>query len=75
MRTACAALQNYYIKLLNREWKLFDLVHSPDHQKLPAVLTKASRECPIRIYLIGSLHSLALVATSASEWDLNRTSK
>ena len=43
MRTACAALQNYYIKLLNREWKLFDLVHSPDHQKLPAGLTR--EEC------------------------------
>jgi site-specific recombinase XerD len=41
MRTACAALQNVYVKLYNRDWKLFDLVRSPDDKKLPAVLTRA----------------------------------
>jgi site-specific recombinase XerD len=41
MRTACAALQNFYVKLYNRDWKLFDLVRSPDDKKLPAVLTRA----------------------------------
>lgn len=40
MRSACAALQNYYVQLLNRDWKLFDLVRSPSDQKLPAVLTR-----------------------------------
>ena len=40
MRSACAALQNFYVKLHHRDWKLFDLVRSPSDQKLPAVLTR-----------------------------------
>jgi integrase/recombinase XerD len=40
MRTACAGLQNFYIKLHGHDWKLFDLVRSPDDKKLPAVLTR-----------------------------------
>ena len=41
MRTAVAALRAYYGLHLGREWKLFDLVRSPDHQTLPQVLTRA----------------------------------
>ena len=41
MRTAVAALQNFYIKLHERDWKLFELVRNPDARKLPAVLTRA----------------------------------
>ena len=41
MRTAVAALRAYYGLLLGRDWKLFDLVRSPDRQTLPQVLTRA----------------------------------
>lgn len=40
MRTAVAAMRAYYGLLLARDWKLFDLVRSPDAKKLPAVLTR-----------------------------------
>jgi site-specific recombinase XerD len=41
MRSACAAMRFYYGQVLGRDWKLFDLVRSPDHQKLPQVLSRA----------------------------------
>lgn len=41
MRTACAALHAFYGLLLGHGWQLFDLVRSPDAQKLPQVLTRA----------------------------------
>lgn len=41
MRTAVCALRNFYGKLLGHDWKLFDLVRSPDRKTLPAVLTRA----------------------------------
>lgn len=41
MRTAVAALRAYYGLHLGRDWKLFDLVRSPDRQTLPQVLTRA----------------------------------
>jgi integrase/recombinase XerD len=41
MRAACAALRAYYGLHLGRDWKLFDLVRSPDAQTLPQVLTRA----------------------------------
>ena len=41
MRTAVAAMRAYYGLHLGRDWKLFDLVRSPDRQTLPAVLTRA----------------------------------
>jgi site-specific recombinase XerD len=41
IRTAVAALRAYYGLHLGREWKLFDLVRSPDAQRLPQVLTRA----------------------------------
>lgn len=41
MRTAVAAMRAYYGLHLGREWKLFDLVRSPDRQTLPQVLTRA----------------------------------
>jgi len=41
MRTAVAAMRNFYGKLLGHDWKLFDLVRSPDRKALPAVLTRA----------------------------------
>jgi len=41
MRTAVAALRAYYGLHLGRDWKLFDLVRSPDAQRLPQVLTRA----------------------------------
>ena len=44
MRTACAALRGYYGLQLGRDWRLFDLVRSPDAKKLPAVLTRAERD-------------------------------
>lgn len=40
MRTAVAAMRCYYGLLLGRDWKLFDLVRSPDRQSLPQVLTR-----------------------------------
>ena len=40
MRSACAALQFFFHHVVGRDWKLFDLVRSPDRQKLPAVLTR-----------------------------------
>jgi len=40
MRTAIAALRVYYGLHLGRDWKLFDLVRSPDRQRLPQVLTR-----------------------------------
>jgi integrase/recombinase XerD len=40
MRTAVAAMRCYYHLLLGRDWKLFDLVRSPDRQTLPQVLTR-----------------------------------
>jgi site-specific recombinase XerD len=40
MRTACAAMRAYYGLHLGHDWKLFDLVRSPDALKLPAVLTR-----------------------------------
>lgn len=41
MRTACAAFQLFYRSVCERDWKLFDLVHSPSTLKLPEVLTRA----------------------------------
>ncbi len=40
MRTAVAAMRAYYGLHLGHEWKLFDLVRSPDRKQLPAVLTR-----------------------------------
>ena len=40
MRSAVAAMRAYYGLLLGHDWKLFDLVRSPDARKLPAVLTR-----------------------------------
>ena len=41
MRTAVCAMRNFYGKLLGHDWKLFDLVRSPDRKTLPEVLTRA----------------------------------
>jgi site-specific recombinase XerD len=41
MRTAVAALHNFYRHLLGHEWRLFELVSTPSPRKLPAVLTRA----------------------------------
>jgi len=41
MRTAVAAMRAYYGLHLGRDWKLFDLVRSPDRQTLPQVMTRA----------------------------------
>jgi integrase/recombinase XerD len=49
MRTAVAALRNYYGHLLGHEWRLFDLVSSPSAQTLPAVLTRAEL---VRLYAV-----------------------
>ena len=40
MRTAVCAMRNFYGHLLGHDWKLFDLVRSPDRKTLPAVLTR-----------------------------------
>ena len=40
MRIAAAALRMFYNAMLTRTWRLFDLVRSPDRQKLPMVLTR-----------------------------------
>ena len=40
MRIAAAALRMFYNGMLERGWRLFDLVSSPDKQKLPLVLTR-----------------------------------
>ena len=40
MRTAVAAMRCYYGLHLGHDWKLFDLVRSPDRQTLPQVLTR-----------------------------------
>jgi site-specific recombinase XerD len=40
MRIAAAALRMFYNAMLERGWRLFDLVRSPDRQKLPLVLTR-----------------------------------
>jgi integrase/recombinase XerD len=40
MRIAAAALRLFYNGMLQRTWRLFDLVRSPDRQKLPMVLTR-----------------------------------
>jgi site-specific recombinase XerD len=40
MRIAAAALRMFYNGLLEKGWRLFDLVHSPDRQRLPLVLTR-----------------------------------
>ena len=40
MRIAAAALRMFYNAMLQRGWRLFDLVRSPDRQKLPTVLTR-----------------------------------
>lgn len=41
MRTAVAAFTAFFNLHLGRDWKLFDLVRSPDRQRLPQVLTRA----------------------------------
>jgi site-specific recombinase XerD len=41
MRTAVAAFTAFYNLHLGRDWRLFDLVRSPDRQRLPQVLTRA----------------------------------
>lgn len=41
MRTAVAALHNFYGHLLGHEWRLFELVSAPSPRKLPTVLTRA----------------------------------
>jgi site-specific recombinase XerD len=41
MRAAVAAMRAYYGLHLGHDWKLFDLVRSPDRQTLPQVLTRA----------------------------------
>jgi len=40
MRIAAAALRLFYNGMLEKGWRLFDLVRSPDRQKLPLVLTR-----------------------------------
>jgi len=40
MRTAVAAMRCYFGLHLGHDWKLFDLVRSPDRQTLPQVLTR-----------------------------------
>ena len=40
MRIAVAALRMFYNGMLQKEWRLFDLVRSPDRRKLPLVLTR-----------------------------------
>jgi len=40
MRIAAAALRMFFNALLGHGWRLFDLVRSPDLQKLPVVLTR-----------------------------------
>lgn len=40
MRSATAAIRGFYNGMLGRKWRLFDLVRTPDVQKLPQVLTK-----------------------------------
>jgi len=40
MRIAVAALRMFYNALLGKGWGLFDLVRSPDKQRLPLVLTR-----------------------------------
>lgn len=41
MRTAVAALRFFHQHVCGRDWKLFDLVRSPQRGKLPMVLTRA----------------------------------
>jgi integrase/recombinase XerD len=41
MRSAAAAMTAFYRLHLGHEWRLFDLVRSPDPQRLPQVLTRA----------------------------------
>lgn len=41
MRIAASALRFLYHEVLGRDWKLFDLVRSPDRQRLPVVLARA----------------------------------
>lgn len=40
MRIAAAALRMFYNTVLQKGWRLFDLVSSPDRQRLPLVLTR-----------------------------------
>lgn len=40
MRSATAAMRGFYNGMLGHKWRLFDLVRSPDVQRLPQVLTK-----------------------------------
>ena len=40
MRTAAAAMRAFYCLLLGHDWRLFDVVRSPDASKLPVVLTR-----------------------------------
>lgn len=44
MRSAAAALTAFYRLHLGRDWKLFDLIRSPDPQRLPQVLTRSEVE-------------------------------
>lgn len=41
IRTAAAAFTAFYRLHLGRDWRLFDLVRSPDRMRLPQVLTRA----------------------------------
>jgi len=40
MRIAAAALRMFYNGMLERKWRVFETVRSPDRQKLPLVLTR-----------------------------------
>ena len=40
MRIAAAALRMFYNAMLGKDWRLFDLVRSPDPQRLPTVLAR-----------------------------------
>ncbi|HEY5743932.1 MAG TPA: site-specific integrase, partial [Terrimicrobiaceae bacterium] len=40
LRLAVAALRFFYTRVLERQWKLFDIVSVPDRQRLPTVLSR-----------------------------------
>jgi site-specific recombinase XerD len=44
MRIAAAALRFFYHEVLDRQWRLFDLVRSPDPQRLPARPSTSHRD-------------------------------
>ena len=60
MRCACAAITFFYRHVVGVEWRLFDLVRSPERQKLPLVLSRADvarllaavREIRFQVFLL-----------------------